>query len=294
MHRTRDSSRGRGGPPVVQRNTYRLVRILGEGGRGITYGGFDIVAGRPVAVKVPNDPADASFLEERKKMERVKHPNVVRLYAWGDDLLLAITDGSWQPPGILGKPYMVLELVDWECLDGLLGKRRLATSESVLVATQLCDALIATHDTGIIHRDVKPTNILLIMSAEDTIKTIKLSDFGIALEIGRSYADAEGTILGTPEYMAPEAFTPAIADPRADVYSVGVVLYELLAGDVPFTGANHHEIARKATHEAVSPITGIDANLHEVVMRALSKKPEHRQANMAELRENLVRVGISS
>jgi hypothetical protein len=213
------------------------------------------------------------FVQEARAVNRIKHDNIVEIYDLVEESL---------PSGLL-RCYSVMEALEGETLRGAIARGPLSLSRSVQIVRQVCGALEAAHEVGIIHRDVKPENILVLQDSE----RVKVLDFGVA----KLQGDAElvgktlaGVIIGTPSYMAPEQIDgKREVDRRADVYSTGVVLYELLAGTVPFEAAGFLELAAKiASHlppplpEATARGEPVPRELGAVVARCLEKDPEAR------------------
>lgn len=255
---------------------FRLERRLGRGGMASVHLARDEELDRPVAVKVldalaGDDEARRRFVREARLAARLSHPNVVAVYDVGD------RDGV---------PYIVMEYVEGETLAELLaGRGRLAPEEAVRLAVQVCAGLEHAHAAGLVHRDVKPQNLLV-----GTDGTVKISDFGIARAAEATRMTTEGTILGTAGYLAPEQLAGGEITPAADVYGVGAVLYEALTGRPPVAVRSLEELA--AAHaRAVPPVRNVAADvsrgLEEEVMRALAWRPEYRHRSAADLARRL-------
>ena len=257
---------------------YEIRGVLGQGGAGVVYRAFQPDLGREVALKALVAGEHGSpellkrFLREARAAAGLSHPGVVQVYDFG-------AEGSLH--------YIVMELVPRGSLAELLRKRRLRPDEALRLALRVAEALEAAHARGLVHRDVKPSNILL-----DAQGRPKLADFGLA----RSAGDAErltatGDILGTAWYMAPEqAFGgPEDVDARADVYSLGAVLYEMLTGRPPFDGARAAAVLKRieteipAAPSRVDP--ALDPGLDRLVGKALEKDPARRYAGAAAFRD---------
>jgi hypothetical protein len=254
---------------------YELHAVIGEGAFGRVYEGRDRRLARSVAVKVikpwwTEDPEwVAMFERETQLLARVSDPGIVQIF-----------DVGHAPQGL----YYVSELVDGENLASRLRRGRLPAWEACGVAVQLCRALARAHAQSIVHRDVKPANILL-----STQGRVKVGDFGVARLAEGSTDDAAATIVGTPRYMAPEQGRGLPTTPATDVYSVGVVLYEMLAGRPPFAGDSVVELALRHVEDPPPPLSvRLPRSLVQIDERALAKDPAERYADGAEMAEALV------
>jgi serine/threonine-protein kinase len=270
---------------------YRLEERLGIGGMGTVYRARHLLIDRAVAVKVLNprfvedDAAQVRFRREAKAAGRLQHANAV-----------AVTDFGQTTDGYV---YIVMELLEGRTLRDVLAKEApLDTARAVALMLQTAAAVGAAHEAGIIHRDLKPANIFIVQNSE-VPAVVKVLDFGIAKLAAEHLDDDDpktltliGAMIGTPRYMSPEQCDGAELTPAADVYSLGVILYEMLTGVVPFSGSTPLAIAMKHTTEAPRPlrevITSIPPALEEVVLHALEKNPEDRPANAAEFRRELL------
>ena len=253
---------------------YELHAIIGEGAFGRVYEGLDRRLERPVAIKVikpwwAEDPDwVATFQRETRLLARVSDPGIVQIY-----------DVGHAPEGL----YYVSELVDGESLSSRLRRGPLAAWEACGVATQLCRALAGAHAQRIVHRDVKPANILLSSDGR-----VKVGDFGVARLAEGSTDGTAASIVGTPRYMAPEQGRGRPTTPATDVYSAGVVLYEMLAGHPPFIAHSVVELALLHLQEAPPPLSArLPTALVEIVDRALAKEPAERYADGAQMAEAL-------
>jgi tRNA A-37 threonylcarbamoyl transferase component Bud32 len=224
---------------------YRVLRLLGEGGMGRVYLAEDETLQRRVAIKMISPrlagkgAAHARFLREARAMAGVEHANIVRIYGFGE---------------AEGQAYFVMEYVEGETLSTRLDRAvRLTVAEALRIARESAQALAAAWRRGIVHRDVKPSNILL--DGEDHVK---VADFGLARLAGAASEDSSqtgaGTVLGTPHYMAPEQARGEPGDFRSDIYSLGVVLYEMLGGQKPFVGGSPVEVIAKHLSEPLPPL----------------------------------------
>lgn len=248
---------------------------------------------RPVAVKVLNprfvedEAARTRFRREAKAAGRLQHTNAV-----------TVTDFGQSQDGYV---YLVMELLEGRTLrEVLLKESPLDTARAVSLMLQVSAAVAAAHEAGVIHRDLKPANIFIVQHP-NLPAVVKVLDFGIAKLAAESVDDEDhktltqvGAMIGTPRYMSPEQCDGADLTPAADVYSLGVILYELLTGTVPFSGTSPLSIAIKHTSETPrSPsefVSSIPPSLERLVLRALEKKPEDRPANAAEFRRELLEM----
>ncbi len=274
---------------------YRLRHQIAKGGMAEVWEAGDDVLGRSVAIKVllPELAADPSFIERFRReaiaAARLAHPNIVATYDTGVDLSV---EG--------GLAFIVMELVDGRTLKDVLAERGpLDAHEATTMAAQVAGALHYAHQAGIVHRDVKPANILLCPDGR-----VKVADFGIAKA---ALADAAGIdwdltgtgmVVGTAKYLSPEQFEGRPVDRRADVYALGVVLYEMLCGRVPFVG--NTDMAIGIQHVDKKPLNprqvraGIPRPLEAVVLKAIAKAPDNRYPTAAALQSALLSVDTRS
>jgi serine/threonine protein kinase len=256
---------------------YLIHELVGQGGMGKVYRATHLGIERVVALKIllPEYSKIPSvvdrFLMEARAANRVGHPNVVEIFDSGT------TDA--------GLMYYAMELLEGTDLADLLhDERTLEVSQALRVAIQICEAMGAAHEAGVIHRDLKPENIYLVVR-EGEPDFVKVMDFGIArIEGGKSHT-LPGLAVGTPDYMAPEQARSLPVDPRADIYTVGVLLYEMLAGEVPrHTGTS----GMPREEETISPLCerrpDVPEELERIVLSALELDPEARPATMEKLR----------
>jgi serine/threonine-protein kinase len=273
---------------------YRLEEKVGEGAMGKVYRSTHVFMSHTVAVKVlrrhlsSDHVALERFRREARAAALIHHPNAV-----------AVTDfGVTKDTHIA---YLVMEFVQGAELRELISQRRqMDYQESFLIVEQVCAALHAAHSKGIIHRDLKPDNIRVINS-QSGIPQVKVMDFGIAKL--KAFAETReltqhGVIIGTPYYMSPEQCRGEELDPRSDVYSLGVILYEMLTGEVPFRAANPLGVALKHTGERPRPAGSLRAGMPDaierVVMRALKKDRAERQQNAAEFAQEFEAALLAS
>jgi tRNA A-37 threonylcarbamoyl transferase component Bud32 len=247
-----------------------ILELLGRGGMGAVYKARQTRLDRLVALKIlpPEIGQDRDFTErfarEAQAMARLNHPHIVTIHDFGQTNALY---------------FFVMEYVDGLNLRQVLDAERMAPREALAIVPQICDALQYAHDHGIVHRDIKPENILLNRQGQ-----VKIADFGLAKLVGADVSTrAAERVLGTPQYMAPEQVEhPAEVDHRADIYSLGVVFYQMLTGEFP----------AKLT-EPPSKKVAIDVRLDEVVMRALEKDPERRYQQVSQVKTQMETIASS-
>ena len=261
-------SRSRQGHPETT-GKYRLGEVVGEGAMGVVYKAFDPHIERVVAIKViKRDQVSESqwaelqarFHREAKAAGRLLHPNIVTVHEYGED------DGS---------PYLVMEYMEGVSLAQYIKQKgRLSVKESYSIIKKLLDALEYSHSKGVIHRDIKPQNVFILENLE-----VKLSDFGIA-KMESSDLTKPGMVLGTPVYMSPEQIRAEKVDARSDLFSAGVIFYEMIAGERPFAGAQLATLIHKILNETPRDPCTLNPDLPEafrdIFAKALAKKPEER------------------
>jgi predicted Ser/Thr protein kinase len=257
---------------------YRLIRVLGEGGMARVHEAEDLRLGRRVAVKIllRQFTADAEFLrrfeQEARLAASLSHPNIVGVYDVGQD-------------GV--NHYIVMELVDGRTLkDAIKQSAPLPIPEAVRIALEVCAALSAAHGRNLIHRDIKPQNILLTSSSQ-----VKVVDFGIARRTSSQTLTQTGTVLGSVHYLSPEQATGQEAGPRADLYSLGVTLFEMVTGRLPFDAENPVAVAMQHVQSA-PPLPrqfnrSIPPALETLILRLLAKNPAERFADAGAVAEAL-------
>ncbi|WP_224369790.1 serine/threonine-protein kinase [Hyalangium versicolor] len=267
--------------------SFRLVRKLGDGGMGSVYLGEHTVIGSRVAVKflhphlASNETLVQRFLAEARAVNLIGHENIINIF-----------DMSVLPPR---QHYLIMEYLEGQPLSSLLG-RPVPATVLVPILTQVCDALQAAHSRGVIHRDLKPENIFLLRR-ERMPHFVKVLDFGIAKLLDHNVGQAktaQGMLIGTPEYMAPEQWMAQAVDGRTDQYALGLIAYEVLTGRRPFQGTGIGELLHAHLRQVPMSPHGVrpevPAALSDVVMRMLAKRPEDRFQNAAELRIALERA----
>jgi len=259
---------------------YRIMRKLGSGGMADVYLAEDEELGRRVAIKILNDKyaPDEQFVErfrrEAKNAAGLSHPNIVSIYDRGE------AEGTY---------YIAMEYLDGRSLKELVVARGpLPIADAIAATRQVLAALRFAHRKGVVHRDIKPHNVMA-----DADGRLKVTDFGIA-RAGVSQMTEAGSIIGTAQYLSPEQARGASVDQRSDLYSMGIVLYEMLTGEVPFTGESPVEIAMKHLSDTPRPPSllrpDIPPDLDMVVLRALAKNPDDRFQTAEEMDAELERV----
>ena len=270
---------------------YSVEERLGSGGMGAVYRARHLSMDRPVAIKVlhqrlvEDEAARIRFQIEARAAVLLRHANAV-----------AVTDFGQTSEGCV---YIVMELLEGRTLREILGREApIETARAISLMLQTCDAVAAAHEAGIIHRDLKPSNILVTQS-QDQPAVVKVLDFGIAKLAADTFDEEDATtlvqsssVIGTPRYMSPDQHRGAELTAAADVYSLGVMLYEMLTGMAPFTGTTPEEIAEKhandAPHSPRTIVASIPEDVESVVLHALEKRPEDRPQNAGEFRRELL------
>ncbi|HEY5989828.1 MAG TPA: protein kinase [Streptosporangiaceae bacterium] len=257
---------------------YRLDERIAVGGVGEVWRGADLVLERPVAVKLLlaqyalHEEALARFRAEARNAGSVSHPCIARVYDFGEE----------DPPN---PPFLVLELVDGPSLAGRLAERPLEPAQTMDVVAQAAAGLHAAHTAGLVHRDIKPANLLLSKDGR-----VKITDFGISHAAGSAPVTCTGTLLGTPAYLAPERVAGASGTPAADLYALGIVAYECLAGQLPFQGSPlqvalaHRDRSLPALPESVPPPVAA------LVAELTAKAPGARPASAGEVAQRASRL----
>ncbi|WP_406081960.1 protein kinase domain-containing protein [Micromonospora sp. NBC_00858] len=258
---------------------YRLVEQLGAGGMSVVWRGYDEVLGRQVAVKVLASrlASDRAFRHririEAQAAARLCHPHITNVYDYGESQQVGLT-----------VPYVVMELVDGGSLANRLGREgRLPWREAVTVGAEVSSALATAHARGVVHRDVTPGNVML------TSTGVKVVDFGISALVGESEKGPDGTLLGTPAYLAPERLDNGQVSPATDVYAVGLLLYRMLTGRLPWQASTTTQMLRAHMYNEPEPmqaVPGLPDEVTDLVRRCLAKQPGDRPAT-AELARTL-------
>lgn len=269
--------------PVVVNDRYELGRRIGRGGMAEVFVARDLLLDRPVAVKVlfPEHAKDPLFVErfrrEAMSAASLNHPNIVAVFDWGQ------VDSTY---------YIAMEYVQGRTLADILQKHeRLSVLQACDIALDIAAALSEAHKSGVVHRDIKPANVIVSATGH-----VKVADFGIARAIGAAVEQGltqTGAVMGTATYFSPEQAQGAQPDPRSDLYSLGVIMYEMLAGVPPFTGENAIAIAYKQVHDAPVQLRARNAEISPafsaIVMKCLAKDPKRRYPTAGALADDLRR-----
>lgn len=275
--------KGMGINSVERIDRYKIVRLIGQGAMGTIYEAQDETANRRLAIKLFNPSVGGDeiqtaqlisrFDKEVKLLTEIDHQNVVKVYDSGE---------------FNSRPYYVMEFIEGYSLQQAIRKgRHFDPLDLVDIMIQLASGVNHCHERGIIHRDIKPGNIMVT-----TDGVVKLTDFGVARAIWEETISKEGTILGTPNYISPEQIQGKSIDGRSDIFSIGVVLYEMLTGKKPFEGDSLHNIFYNIVNADPPEPTQLDPaipqDLSRIVQKALAKDPEDRYQNIGELAKALV------
>lgn len=263
---------------------YRIEKRLGEGGMGEVYQGVDLMLEREVAIKAlrpeltTNPELVERFRSEAIILAKLNHPNIATLYN-----LLRQGDNF----------YMVLEYVRGKTLDKVIAERgAIPCNLAIPLFCQVLDGIDYAHELGIVHRDIKPANIMLTEKGR-----LKVLDFGIARILGSAHMTKSGHVVGTIEYMSPEQIKGKETDSRSDIYSLGVLLYEMVTGRAPFSSENEFELMRMQIEQEPVPPTSVDsripAEVERAILRAMAKRPEDRFQTAGEFRDTLLAAGYA-
>ena len=258
---------------------YEIIKSIGEGGMANVYLAEDTILKRKVAIKVlrgdleNNEKFIRRFQREAKSVSDLSHPNIVEVYDVGEEE---------------GQHYIVMEYIDGRTLKQLIQKRgALTVPEVVDIMTQLTDGLSAAHEAYIIHRDIKPQNIMILDNG-----MVKITDFGIAMTLNATQLTQTNSVMGSVHYLPPEQASGRTATTKSDIYSAGILMYELLTGSVPFKGDNAVEIALKQMKERIPSIRKqnplIPQSVENIVLKATAKNPKNRYDNIKEMHEDLI------
>ena len=258
---------------------YEIIKSIGEGGMANVYLGYDTILDRNVAIKVlrgdlANDEKFVRrFQREALSASSLAHPNIVEMYDVGED------DGTY---------YIVMEYVDGKTLKQLLKKRgTLTLSEAIDIMSQLTDGMAHAHDSYIIHRDLKPQNIMIKDDGQ-----IKITDFGIAMALNSTQLTQTNSVMGSVHYLPPEQASGKGCTIKSDIYSMGIIFYELLSGSLPFRGDNAVEIALKHMREPLPSLReenpSIPQSIENIIKRATAKNPRNRYDSARSMHEDLL------
>jgi serine/threonine-protein kinase len=268
---------------TIVNDRYEIGKRIGRGGMAEIFQARDILLDRPVAMKVlfPEFATDPAFVErfrrEAQAAANLNHPNIVAVYDWGK---------------VNNTYYIAMEYVNSRTLADILKQSGTLTPMQVCdVMGEVASALISAHKNGVIHRDIKPGNILI-----STTGQVKVADFGIARALGAGVEQGltqTGAVMGTATYFSPEQAQGVSTDQRSDIYSLGVVMYEMLSGVAPFTGENAVAIAYKQVHEQAVPLdqrlTSVPPEVAAIVAKCMQKSPDDRYSSAEEVRDELRR-----
>jgi serine/threonine protein kinase len=273
-------------PAISRLGRYQLLRVLGQGAMGVVYEGLDPLLNRQVAVKTilrsalvdADTMSDFSdrFVREAQAIARLNHPNIVAVYDFGEEGDVA---------------YFVMEFVRGRELKSYFDTGDFFDlGESIRVVGELLSALDFAHQQGVVHRDVKPANVML-----DAERRVKLTDFGVArLADSNSDRTMAGTMVGTPSYMSPEQIQGLVVGSRTDLFAAGIILYQSLSGAKPFSGHGTWAVQKQIVHDDPLPLSvvnpQIDPRFDAIVARALAKDPAQRYASAAEFAADLRRT----
>ena len=257
---------------------YQIIRLIGEGGMANVYLAHDIILDRMVAVKIlRGDLADDEKFVRRFQREAIAassltHPNIVGMYDVGED------NGDY---------FIVMEYINGKTLKSLIKKRGALTLPEVMdIMMQLLDGIKCAHDSYIIHRDIKPQNVLILDDG-----TVKITDFGIATALNNNELTQTNSVMGSVHYLPPEQANGGSTTVKSDIYSLGILMYELLTGKLPFKGENAVEIAIKQMREEIPSVCLINPeipqSIENVILKACAKNPKNRYDSVAEMQEDL-------
>ena len=260
---------------------YEVIRSIGEGGMANVYLAYDTILDRNVAVKVLRGDLSGDekfvrrFQREALSASSLAHPNIVEMYDVGEDN---------------GVYFIVMEYIEGKTLKQLLKKRgTLTLSESIDIMLQLTDGMAHAHDSYIIHRDLKPQNIMIKDDGQ-----IKITDFGIAMALNATQLTQTNSVMGSVHYLPPEQASGKRCTTKSDIYSMGIIFYELLSGSLPFKGENAVEIALKHMRDPLPSLrednSAIPQSVENIIRRATAKNPKNRYENAKEMHEDLLRA----
>lgn len=258
---------------------YQIVRMIGEGGMANVYLAHDTILDRNVAVKVlrgdlaGDDKFVRRFQREAISASSLSHPNIVEMYDVGED------DGKY---------FIVMEYVDGKTLKSLIKKRGALTLPEVMdIMKQLTSAVSSAHESYIIHRDIKPQNVMILEDGR-----VKITDFGIAMALNSNELTQTNSVMGSVHYLPPEQANGTGSTIKSDIYSLGILMYELLTGKLPFKGENAVEIAIKQMKEPIPSVRNLNSEIPQsvenIILKACAKNPKNRYENANDMYEDVV------
>lgn len=258
---------------------YQIIKSIGEGGMANVYLAYDTILDRNVAVKVlrgdlaTDEKFVRRFQREALSASSLSHPNIVEVYDVGEDN---------------GQYYIVMEYIEGKHLKSLLKKRgKLTVSEVIDIMLQITDGMACAHDSYIIHRDIKPQNIMILDNG-----TVKITDFGIAMAMNATQLTQTNSVMGSVHYLPPEQANGKGSTLQSDIYSMGIVMYELLTGKLPYKGDNAVEIALKHLKEPLPSIKDelptLPQSIENIILKATAKNPKNRYNDAREMHEDLL------
>ena len=259
-------------------NRYKIIKSIGEGGMANVYLAWDTILEREVAVKIlRGDLSDDEkfirrFQREANSASSLRHPNIVEMYDVGEDG---------------GKYFIVMEYVNGKTLKNLIKKRgALNLTETIDIMMQLASGIVCAHNSYIIHRDIKPQNVMILEDGR-----VKITDFGIAMALNRNELTQTNSVMGSVHYLPPEQASGSGSTIKSDIYSLGILMFELLTGKVPFKGENAVEIAIKHMKDQIPSVCSINEaipqSVENIILRACAKNPKNRYENVAEMYADL-------
>ena len=259
-------------------NRYKIVKSIGEGGMANVYLAWDTILEREVAVKILRGDlaGDEKFIRrfqrEANAASSLRHPNIVEMYDVGED------DGRY---------FIVMEYVDGKTLKSLIKKRgALNLTEAIDIMMQLTSGIACAHDSYIIHRDIKPQNVMILEDGR-----VKITDFGIAMALNNNELTQTNSVMGSVHYLPPEQASGSGSTIKSDIYSLGILMFELLTGKVPFKGDNAVEIAIKHMKDQIPSVCSINntipQSVENIILKACAKNPKNRYETVAEMHEDL-------
>ena len=259
-------------------NRYKIIKSIGEGGMANVYLAWDTILEREVAVKIlRGDLSDDEkfvrrFQREANSASSLRHPNIVEMYDVGEDS---------------GKYFIVMEYVNGKTLKSLIKKRgALNLTESIDIMMQLTSGIVCAHNSYIIHRDIKPQNVMILEDGR-----VKITDFGIAMALNKNELTQTNSVMGSVHYLPPEQASGSGSTIKSDIYSLGILMFELITGRVPFKGDNAVEIAIKHMKDQIPSVCNINETIPQsvenIILKSCAKNPKNRYETVAEMYEDL-------